>query len=133
MKQTITIILFSILLLTGCKKSSNNTVPPDSPSVITITTPPSGTVFLNGSTLQVRGNVSDNNALETVRIEIRSASSSSIYYQQNQPTGNVTYFNLAWNWTVTGITGLTNAIIKITITDRYGYIVTKEIPVVLID
>ncbi len=127
-------MLTVVFLITGCSKDNDNNTPPaDSPSVITITTPPAGTIFINGSTLQVRGNVTDNNALSSARIEIRNTTSNAILYQQNQSTGNVLYYDLNWNWTVTGITSTVNAMIKITVTDRYNYQVTKEVAVVLVD
>lgn len=127
-------ILTATLMMTGCgKDNDNNTPPADSPSVITITTPPAGTIFINGSTLQVRGNVTDNNALSNARIEIRNTTTNAILYQQNQSTGNVLYYDLNWNWTVTGITSTVNAMIRITVTDRYNYQVTKEVAVVLVD
>ncbi len=128
------IILTATLVMIGCGKDNNNNTPPaDSPSIITITTPPAGTIFINGSTLQVRGNVTDNNALSNARIEIRNTTTNAILYQQNQSTGNVLYYDLNWNWTVTGITSTVNAMIRITVTDRYNYQVTKEVAVVLVD
>jgi len=127
-------ILTATLMMTGCGKDNDNNTPPvDSPSIITITTPPAGTIFINGSTLQVRGNVTDNNALSNARIEIRNTTTNAILYQQNQSTGNVLYYDLNWNWTVTGITSTVNAMIRITVTDRYNYQVTKEVAVVLVD
>ena len=120
------LILTATLMMTGCgKDNDNNTPPADSPSIITITTPPAGTIFINGSTLQVRGNVTDNNALSNARIEIRNTTTNAILYQQNQSTGNVLYYDLNWNWSVTGITSTVNAMIRITVTDRYNYQVTK--------
>jgi hypothetical protein len=117
----------------GCSKDDDNNTPADSPGVITITTPAANTTYINGSILQVRGNVTDNNALSTARVEIKNNATNAILYQQNQSTGNVTYYGLNWDWTVTGITSATNATVKITVTDRYNNQVTKDIPVVLID
>ena len=127
-------ILTATLVMTGCGKDNNNNTPPaDSPSVITITTPPAGTIFINGSTTQARGNVTDNNARSHHSIEIKNTTTPAILYQQNQSTGNVLYYDLNWNWTVTGITSTVNAMIRITVTDRYNYQVTKEVAVVLVD
>ena len=77
--------------------------------------------------------MTDNNALSNARIEIRNTTTNAILYQQNQSTGNVLYYDLNWNWTVTGITSTVNAMIRITVTDRYNYQVTKEVAVVLVD
>lgn len=117
----------------GCSKDDDNTTPADSPAVITTTVPAANTTYINGSILQVRGNVTDNNGLSTARVEIKNNATNAILYQQNQSTGNVTYYDLNWDWTVTGITSATNATVKITVTDRYNNQVTKDIPVILID
>lgn len=129
--------LYSITVITmfaaGCSKDDDNTTPADSPAVITTTVPAANTTYINGSILQVRGNVTDNNGLSTARVEIKNNATNAILYQQNQSTGNVTYYDLNWDWTVTGITSATNAMVKITVTDRYNNQVTKDIPVILID
>jgi len=117
----------------GCSKDDDNTTPADSPAVITTTVPAANTTYINGSILQVRGNVTDNNGLSTARVEIKNNATNAILYQQNQSTGNVTYYDLNWDWTVTGITSTVNATVKITVTDRYNNQVTKDIPVTLID
>ena len=117
----------------SCSKDDDNTTPADSPAVITTTVPAANTTYINGSILQVRGNVTDNNGLSTARVEIKNNATNAILYQQNQSTGNVTYYDLNWDWTVTGITSATNATVKITVTDRYNNQVTKDIPVILID
>jgi hypothetical protein len=128
-----TIIAAFISLASGCSKNDNNSTPADSPAIITTTSPAPNTTYINGSVLQIRGNVTDNNGLKTAKVEIKNNANSSILYQQNQSTGNVTYFDLNWDWTLTGITTLVNATVRITITDRYNNQVTKDIPVVLID
>lgn len=117
----------------GCSKDDNNTTPADSPALITTTLPAVNTTYFNGSILQVRGNVTDNNGLSTARVEIKNNTTNAILFQQNKSTGNVTYYDLNWDWTVTGITSATNATVKITVTDRYNNQVTKDIQVILID
>jgi hypothetical protein len=105
--------------------------PADIAGQLTLTLPTSGTIFLNGTTLQVRGNAIDNNGLEFVKVEIRNTTTGAILYQQNIATTNVTYYDFAFNWTVTGITSTTNATVKVIATDRYSYQVFKEVAVVL--
>jgi hypothetical protein len=122
-----------LLLGFGCNKEEENTPPPDIASVITFTAPTAGTIFLNGTQLQVAGTVSDDQALSAVKVEIRNASNGSILFQQNNPTGNVIFYGFTWNWNITGITTQTNAIVKVIATDRYNYQVSKEVAVVLID
>lgn len=124
--------LLLLLLCCGCNKDEENT-PPDMASVITFTTPTAGTIFLNGTQLQVTGTVTDDQALSAVKVEIRNASNGTILFQQNNPTGNVIFYGFTWNWNITGITAQTNAIVKVIATDRYNYQVSKEVPVVLID
>lgn len=129
------LVITAIAIFTaGCSKDDDgNNTPADSPAVITTTVPAANTTYINGSILQVRGNVTDNNGLSTARVEIKNNATNAILYQQNQSTGNVIYYDLNWDWTVTGITSTTNATVKITVTDRYNNQVTKDIPVILID
>ena len=122
----------ALVLCIGCSKDEETT-PPDSPSVITFTAPTAGTIFLNGTQLQVAGTVTDNQALSAVKVEIRNTSTGNILYQQNNPTGNVGFYGFTWNWTISGITTQTNATVKVIATDRYNYQVSKEVAVVLID
>lgn len=129
----LSIIAAIAIFSSGCSKDDDNNTPADSPAVITTTLPASNTTYINGSILQVRGNVTDNNGLSTARVEIRNNATNAILYQQSQSTGNVSYYDLNWDWTVTGITSATNATVKITVTDRYNNQVTKDIPVILVD
>lgn len=129
----LSIIAAIAIFSSGCSKDDDNNTPADSPAVITTTLPASNTTYINGSILQVRGNVTDNNGLSTARVEIKNNATNAILYQQNQSTGNVSYYDLNWDWTVTGITSATNATVKITVTDRYNNQVTKDIPVILVD
>lgn len=121
------------LIFAGCKKDSNNnnnTV--DSPSVIQLTTPTASTILLNGTTLQVRGNITDVNGLSSAKLEIKN-STGTILYQVNTPTGSVTYFNLNWDWLITGITTLTPATLTVTATDYNSKQISKQINITLID
>lgn len=132
--QFLSVVLALFTFSAGCSKDDDgNNNPTDSPAVITTTVPAASTTYINGSILQVRGNVTDNNGLSTARVEIKNNATNAILYQQNQSTGNVTYYDLNWDWTVTGITSTVNATVKITVTDRYNNQVTKDIPVTLID
>lgn len=132
--SSLLVITAIAIFAAGCSKDgSGNNTPADSPAVITTTVPAANTTYMNGSVLQVRGNVTDNNGLSTARVEIKNNATNAILYQQNRSTGNVTYYDLNWDWTVTGITSATNATVKITVTDRYNNQVTKDIPVILID
>ena len=130
---TLTILLLITTIgLVNCGKDEDEK-PPDTPSVINITTPTAGTIVLNGTGLQITGDVADDNALETVRAEVRNSTTNTVMYQQNNTTGNVLFYNYQFNWTVAGVSTTTNAVVKITATDRYGYQVSKEVAIVLID
>jgi hypothetical protein len=113
------LLAIPVICLTNCGKDDDP--PPDSPSVININTPTPGTVLLNGTQMQITGDVAVNNALETV------------LFQQNNTTGNVLFHIFQWNWNITGINTTTNATVKVTSTDRYGYQVSEEVAVVLVD
>lgn len=122
-------LLMSAVLFAGCNKKDNK--PPDTPSAITISTPNAGTIFVNGGVMHVSGTIIDNNGMAFAKIEIRNKNTGAVYYQQNQATPYAVFYNFDWNWTVTGITTLTPATIKITSTDKYDYQVSKEIDVML--
>lgn len=122
-----------LIILYGCSKGDDNPPPADQPATITINEPTAMVIYTNGSVLMVRGNVTDNNVLASAKIEIRNNSTNTVLYQQNQSTGNVTYYNLNWNWSVTGISSTVNATIKITVIDKAGYQASKEIAVLLTD
>src|SRR5688572_13390736 len=125
------LLAIPVICLTNCGKDDDP--PPDSPSVININTPTPGTVLLNGTQMQITGDVADNNALETVRVEVRNTATNTVLFQQNNTTGNVLFHIFQWNWNITGINTTTNATVKVTSTDRYGYQVSEEVAVVLVD
>ena len=133
MRKRFLLPALGLLFCFSCNKDEENTPPPDMASVITFAAPTAGTIFLNGTQLQVTGTVTDDQALSAVKVEIRNASNGNILYQQNNPTGNVTFYGFTWNWNITGITTQTNAVVKVIATDRYNYQVSKEVAVVLID
>jgi hypothetical protein len=132
-KRNLAIIgLVMAILFMNCNKDDND-APPDTPSVIDIDAPTAGTIFINGTGMEIRGNVADDNALSSVKVEVRNSTTGAVMYQQNNATGNVLFHNFLWNWTVVGINTTTNATVKIIATDRYNYQVSKEVAVVLVD
>ena len=131
MRITLVISLISFVCLsTSCKKKGNTTEP-EVPSVITITTPTAGTVYINGSGLRVTGNMTDDNVLSVAKVEIRNKVSGTVYNTQSSTTGNVGYFGFDWAWTVTGITTTTQATVKVTAKDKLGNEVYTEVDVTL--
>lgn len=127
--KLILVTFFSILMFTNCKK--NNSPEPDVPGEITITYPTPLVIFINGSVLKVEGEMTDNNVLSLARVEIRNKTTNAILFQQSNTTGNVGYFFFQWNWTVTGITSTTQAIIKVFAKDKLSNEVSKEIEITL--
>ena len=130
-------IFFSFLLISaGCKKDSSGGggggTTSDSPSIIQITTPASGGIYFNGATLQVRGNITDINGLTSAKLEIKN-SGGTVLYQSNTLTGSVTYFNLLWDWTVSGIVGSVPATVVVTATDYNSKVITKSVDITLTD
>lgn len=125
-------LFFSSVSVISCGDKGDTPPPTDIAGEITYTLPTAGTIYINGSALSVRGNVIDNNGIASVKVEIRNTSTNSVYYQQNNSiTGNPTYFDFNFNWTVAGIATTTPATVRITLTDRYSNVVTKEVSVVL--
>jgi hypothetical protein len=97
-----------------------------------ITSPNAGTIVLNGSVLKVEGEITDNNNLSTANVVIKNKASGAILFQQQSTTGTVSFYRFLWNWTVTGISTSTIAVIRITAKDKLGNEVYKEIEVTLI-
>jgi hypothetical protein len=126
-------ILFLVFFaVTGCKKDeTGNSNVTETPSVINVTLPVASAIYTNGSVLRTEGDISDINGLATATIQIRNKTSGAILYQQSNPTGNVSFYRFTWNWTVTGISSITTATIKITATDKNSVQVSKEIDILL--
>jgi hypothetical protein len=129
--QKICWILCLTVGLVSCTKDSDKE--PDVAAQITITNPTAGTIFLNGSTLQIRGNATDDNVLASVTCTVRNKTTNAVLYNRTLTTGNVGFFDFSQNWTITGITTLTPAQLIVTTTDKIGYTASKEVEFQLID
>lgn len=127
------LFVFFSVFATQCGDKGSTPPPADRAAVIQYTTPSAGATFLNGTALQVKGNVTDNDGIASVKVEIRNAASSTVMYQQNISLSSPTYFDFNFSWTVAGISSVTNAVVRIITTDRYSYQVSKDVSVVLTD
>lgn len=126
-------LLFALssLCLVSCKKEAEKE--PDLPSQISISSPTIGTIFINGSSLQIRGNATDDNVLSSITCTIRNKNNNAVLYNRVLTTGNVGYFDFSQDWTITGINAITPARLLVTTTDKAGYIASKEVDFELID
>ncbi len=117
----------------GCSKSSDdNNSSSDISSIIQITSPTEGGIYFNGSIMQVRGTISDPNGLSTAKLEIRTTGGSVLYTNETS-TGSVTYYNLNWNWTVSGITTSTPVTVIVTAKDYNAKLISKQVSLTLTD
>ncbi|MBK6935516.1 MAG: hypothetical protein IPH18_00455 [Chitinophagaceae bacterium] len=134
MKFSSAVLLISfVTLLSGCSKnSSSNNNSSDISSIIQITSPTPASIYFNGSTLQVRGNISDPNGLNSAKLVIK-ANTGVLLYQTESPTGNVTYYNLNWDWPITGITTSTPVTLTVTAKDYNSKLISKDVSLTLID
>ena len=123
--------LFLLVCLAACKKDDPKEM--DVPSAFTVTNPTNGTIYINGSTLQIRGNATDDNVLASVNCTIRNKNTNAVLYNRTLTTGNVGYFDFAQDWTITGINALTPVQLVITTTDKVGYTANKSVDFELID
>ncbi len=130
--SSLPVLLITAFASIHCNKDDDGP-PADSPSIIQVTQPTSGTIYLNGTNLDIQGTIEDANGLTTVKVEVRKAANNESLYEQSLSAGGVTFYNLDRDWTITGITSATNAKVKIIATDRYSYQVTKEVNIVLSD
>ncbi len=123
------VILSSIVILSACKKS----VPAERDILgsITITSPSSLGIYLNGTNLRIQGEASDLNLLTSVRVEVRNKSTNAILFQASSNTGNVDNFAFLWNWTISGVTAPITATVKVFAVDKLSNEITKEIDISL--
>ena len=124
-------LLSCSLFTASCNKNQDKE--PDVAAQITIAAPITGTNFLTGTALQIRGNATDDNVLASVNCSIRNTANNALLYNRTLTTGNVGYFDFAQDWTITGITGITPARLIITTTDKVGYTATQEVNIQLTD
>lgn len=135
MKNKILLIItaFSIVLLAGCSKNStDNNNSADIPSIIQITSPTPAAIYFNGSTLQVRGSISDPNGLNSAKLVIKANTGMQLY-QAETSTGSVTYYNLNWDWPITGITTSTPITLTVTAKDYNSKLISKDVSLTLTD
>ena len=127
------VLVISIIFTGACKKDSGSDTPTtdSSPSVIVIDIPTTGAIYLNGFNMNVTGTITDNNNLSTAKLEIRNKTTGAILNQQTSTTGTVSFYRYNWNWTVTGISATTPAVVKIIAKDKNGFEITKEVDITL--
>ena len=92
------------LFFAACKK--DNAKETDVPAVITLNAPIAGTIILNGTSLQIRGNATDDNVLASINCTVRNTNTNAVLYSRTLTTGNVGFFDFSQDWNVTGIVGL---------------------------
>jgi len=119
------------LFLTACKKDTAKES--DVPAVITLNAPIAGTIILNGTSLQIRGNATDDNVLASINCTVRNTNTNAVLYSRTLTTGNVGFFDFSQDWNVTGIVGLVTARLTVTTTDKVGYAATKTVDFQLTD
>jgi len=127
------VLAVSLSIGIGCNKddSGGGSTPADTLASIVIDFPLPGALYANGSTMTISGTMVDNNVLSTAKVEIKNKATGALYNSQTSSTGNVTFYRYGWTWSITGITTLTPAIIRITAKDKYNYEVFKEVEVTL--
>jgi hypothetical protein len=132
-KHLMKLLLVAICLLmnfTGCKKEEDGP-PADTAAVITITAPAANSRYANTSTLQIRGSIDDADILKNAKVELRNKTTGAVLFSQTNATGNIPLYNFSWNWTVSGVSALFTAIVKIISTDQYDYQSIKEVDIIL--
>ncbi|HYC40194.1 MAG TPA: hypothetical protein VEB63_06870 [Chitinophagaceae bacterium] len=125
--------VLSLVVLLACKKDDNGNPPPDTPSTISMTLPTANGHYPNATPLNVRGSITDQDLLKSARVEIKNKANGTMYFSQTAAVANLPQFNFDWSWTVTGMTGIVTATVKVTATDRYDRQTTREVDVFLED
>ena len=120
--------LFAITFI-SCKKNNSTPREPDTPATITFTTPASGVIYTNGSSLKIDGITNDGNGISSVRVEVKNKATGVMLFQQLTDTGGTTFYRFVWNWTVTGITAPTLATVKVVVKDVQSNEVTAQVDV----
>lgn len=133
--RIISLAAFVALVTTaGCKKDSgggSTTPPTDTPGIINVTTPGVNAIYTNGSSLNITGDLTDVDGLSQGKVEVKKNSDNSVLFTQTSSTGGVSFYRFNWAWTISGITTITPCTVKITCTDRYSRVVTKEVAIQL--
>ena len=87
MKQLLSFLIIWILLLSCSKKREDDKEVP----VVTITSPVNNQVFPVGETIQIQGNISDNQYIKEVHIEINNLATDAEYLHVHIIPGSKTY------------------------------------------
>jgi hypothetical protein len=124
-------LLFIALSFINCKKDSASTPAADIAGRIDFTLPIAGSIYDNGLVLKTEGGMNDDNGLASAKVEIRNKTTGAILFQQTSATGNVTFYRFLWNWTVTGITGVIPATVKVIAIDKLSNQIFKEVDITL--
>lgn len=121
-----------LLLLAACSKNSGGgSSTPDNLSVITLSSPSTGLIYLNGGNLKVEGDMVDYDKVASARVQIKNKTSGAVLYEQSVNAGNITTYFFLWNWTISGITASTQATVTVTCRDLRNFEISKAVDVTL--
>lgn len=115
----------------SCNKDDGGSNTPDNLSVITLTTPTAGFIYLNGGTLRVEGNIVDYDKISTARLQVKNKTTGAVLYEQTASAGNITTYFFLWNWTISGISASTQATVTVTARDFRNFEISKAVDVTL--
>lgn len=130
--KNIFLFAFIACISVGCDKGGDDNQQQDSPSTIQITSPATGTLYINGGVLEIRGVVTDNNGLKSVKYEIKNSSGGTLY-QTEILTGSVAYYAMNTDWTITGITAPTPCTFTVTAKDFNEKLISRTTNITLTD
>lgn len=130
LKSLTWILAAGFMTIAGCSKDSGSGggggTAADTPGVINLTTPAAGIIATNGTVLRIEGDLTDVDGLSQGRVELKNKTTNAVLFQQISSTGGVSFYRFSWSWTVSGITTLTPATLKISCVDRNNKIVILE-------
>jgi hypothetical protein len=126
----ISLSALALIVLTGCEKNNNSE--PEVATTILITSPSPAGLYVNGGTMGIEGEMSDDNVLTNAKVEIRNKATGAILYQQSTSTGNVGFYRFLWNWTITGVTAPVTTTVKVIAKDKLNNEVFKEMDVQIV-
>ena len=131
-KKHVIAVLFIVLVFVNCKKDEDNQ-PTDTQAAFLINAPVANTHYPNTTPLYVRGIMHDPDILKNARVEIKNKNTGTVYFTQTISTGSVPQYNFDFNWTVSGMTGLVTATVRITAIDQFDRETSRAIDVFLED
>ncbi len=114
-----------IVLFASCKKNPGDINLP----AVTLTSPAASQVYANGSSVNITGTVTDN-GLHELKISIINAATTAVLFTKTVSVHGLNGYTVNENW-INNVSAITNATVKVEVTDLGNNYVEKTVQIVL--